>query len=226
MISQALEDAKGGKSKSKDEEPEEPEEEEDDEEIEHADAKDEKGETVKEIFDSMNEKQKNVVYFMIGQALKDAKGETDDEEPEEDEEDDEEIKHADKEEGEKKMAKERTVKDVFDEMTEEQKNVVYFMIGQALEDAGVDAGGNNDEDEEEDEEEEEDMKHNVFDTDYETGETVLSHDAMQTNIAVTLILLQLRIDAALQEQLVQFVLMKMQPECQAALQEIVFSSYL
>ena len=180
MISQALEDAKGGKSKSKDEEPEEPEEEEDDEEIEHADAKDEKGETVKEIFDSMNEKQKNVVYFMIGQALKDAKGETDDEEPEEDEEDDEEIKHADKEEGEKKMAKERTVKDVFDEMTEEQKNVVYFMIGQALEDAGVDAGGNNDEDEEEDEEEEEDMKHNVFDTDYETGETVLSHDAMQT----------------------------------------------
>lgn len=31
---------------------------------------------------------------------------------------------------------EKTVKDVFDEMTDEQKNVVYFMIGQALEDAG------------------------------------------------------------------------------------------
>ena len=32
---------------------------------------------------------------------------------------------------------EKTVKDVFDEMTEEQKNVVYFMIGTALEEAGV-----------------------------------------------------------------------------------------
>lgn len=32
---------------------------------------------------------------------------------------------------------EKTVKDVFDAMTEEQKNVVYFMIGTALEEAGV-----------------------------------------------------------------------------------------
>lgn len=37
---------------------------------------------------------------------------------------------------ENKMAdNDRTVKDVFDEFSEEQKNVVYFMIGQALEDA-------------------------------------------------------------------------------------------
>lgn len=45
---------------------------------------------------------------------------------------------------------ERTVQDVFDEMTEEQKNVVYFMIGTALEDAGVDTGaeGGDGEDEE------------------------------------------------------------------------------
>lgn len=35
---------------------------------------------------------------------------------------------------------EKTVKDVFDELTEEQKNVVYFMIGQALEDANATAG--------------------------------------------------------------------------------------
>lgn len=39
---------------------------------------------------------------------------------------------------ENKMAdSDRTVKDVFDDFTEEQKNVVYFMIGQALEDADV-----------------------------------------------------------------------------------------
>lgn len=42
---------------------------------------------------------------------------------------------------------ERTVQDVFDAMSEEQKNVVYFMIGTALEEAGVDTGaGDDDED--------------------------------------------------------------------------------
>ena len=75
-----------------------------------------------------------------------------------------------KEEGAKKVAteekKERTVKDVFDEFTDEQKKVVYFMIGQALEDAKN--GGADDEGEDEE------MKHNVFDTD--TGsKNVLSH---------------------------------------------------
>ena len=30
------------------------------------------------------------------------------------------------------MAKEKTVKDVFNELTEERKNVVYFMIGKTL----------------------------------------------------------------------------------------------
>ena len=47
--------------------------------------------------------------------------------------------HADSEEkGEKEVAnepKEKTVKEIFDELTEEQKNVVYAMIGQAIEDA-------------------------------------------------------------------------------------------
>ena len=88
-------------------------------------------------------------------------------------EDDEES--SDSKEGEDKMpAKEKTVKDVFDSMTEEQKNVVYFMIGQALEDAGAGEG---------DEDEEEDVKHNVFDTDKMSGEAVLSHDAMTAIIA-------------------------------------------
>ena len=49
----------------------------------------------------------------------------------------------DKEEKDEDMADEakntsggdKTVQDVFDSMTEEQKNVCYFMIGQALEDA-------------------------------------------------------------------------------------------
>jgi len=85
--------------------------------------------------------------------------------------------------------KEKTVKDVFDSMSEEQKNVVYFMIGKALEDAGV----NNDDDDEEDEEDEEvehamyggydDMRQNVFDnTMDESNGGELSHAAMETII--------------------------------------------
>lgn len=33
-----------------------------------------------------------------------------------------------------RVVTERTVQDVFDEMTEEQKSVVYFLVGAALED--------------------------------------------------------------------------------------------
>lgn len=72
---------------------------------------------------------------------------------------------------EPKMA-EKTVKDVFDEMTEEQKTVVYAMIGQALEDAGVDI------DDEDKKEDETPMKHNVFDMDEEMKDNVLSHSEM------------------------------------------------
>ena len=61
---------------------------------------------------------------------------------------------------------EKTVKDVFDSMTEEQKTVVYALIGQALEDNGA---VNNEE------EENGDMKHNVFDQDDILRGNVLSH---------------------------------------------------
>lgn len=74
-----------------------------------------------------------------------------------------------------KTVKEKTVKDVFDELTEEQKNVVYFIIGNALEEAGVNSEGNKSE------EGEEDMKHNVFDND--TYSDSLMHAAMDEIIA-------------------------------------------
>ena len=70
-------------------------------------------------------------------------------------------------------SKEKTVGEVFDSFTDEQKTVVYALIGQALEDAGVSEeteGGN------------EEMKHNVFDQDENDQENVLSHDAMNTII--------------------------------------------
>ena len=65
--------------------------------------------------------------------------------------------------------KEKTVADVFNEFTEEQKNVVYAMIGHALEEGGVD----NEDDEENGGNEK--MKHNVFDNDEMVPDTVLSH---------------------------------------------------
>lgn len=68
---------------------------------------------------------------------------------------------------------EKTVQDVFNELTEEQKNVVYALIGQAVEDA---AGKKSKSDEEEDEGKE--MKHNVFDNDARNG-AFLSHSDMQ-----------------------------------------------
>ena len=78
--------------------------------------------------------------------------------------------------------KEKTVKDVFDTLTEEQKTVVYALIGQALEDAGVS---------DEDENKDENVKHseggndimhtNVFENGVEQNVGVLSH-ADQTEI--------------------------------------------
>ena len=83
-------------------------------------------------------------------------------------------------EEDKSMAdtKEKTVKDVFDTLTEEQKNVVYALIGQALESKDDDdnmehsefEGGN-------------EMKHNVFDQDEMNGNDTLSHAEMEAIIA-------------------------------------------
>ena len=77
------------------------------------------------------------------------------------------------------MNKEKTMKEVLDELTEEQKNVVYALIGQALEDGGVD-----DEDEEDYEDEgDNEMKQNVFDNDEQYSGNVLSHSDMMDIIS-------------------------------------------
>lgn len=90
------------------------------------------------------------------------------------------IAHADEEkpEEENKVANEntnsgseKTVQDVFNTLNEEQKTVVYALIGQALEDAGVD-------NDEEDDEEGTNVKHNAFEgNEYDDG-NVLSHSEM------------------------------------------------
>lgn len=67
---------------------------------------------------------------------------------------------------------ESTVEEIFNSMTDDQKNAVYAIVGQAVADAtGEDY---EDDDEENNDEGEEDMKHNVFDNDRNNDE-VLQH---------------------------------------------------
>ena len=79
----------------------------------------------------------------------------------------EELKHADKSDN-----SDKTLKEAFEEFDEDQKTVVYAMIGMALKEAGV-------EDDEESEGGKNDMKHNVFDQDArQENVDVLSHSEM------------------------------------------------
>ena len=73
----------------------------------------------------------------------------------------------------------KTVKEVVDSMTEEQKNVMYALIGQALEDAGANKEDNEDEDGGNDK-----MKHNVFENDEMVQGTALSHADEQAIMAL------------------------------------------
>lgn len=76
---------------------------------------------------------------------------------------------------------EKTIQDVFDTLNEEQKNVVYALIGQALE--GKEMAQSAIEENENNIEEnggEQEMKHNVFEGKETENKDVLSHDAMET----------------------------------------------
>lgn len=91
--------------------------------------------------------------------------------------DNEEIKEEKPMEDTKKVENKtnnKTVKDVFDTLTEEQKTVVYALIGQALESAGA-----TDENDKNDEEDNNNMKHNVFDQDEMMQGNALSHSDME-----------------------------------------------
>lgn len=94
-------------------------------------------------------------------------------------EDDEESEKQEKLEHAEENNKEKTVQDVFDTLNEEQKNVVYALIGQALE------SKNQNEEKEKDKNKGEDstMKHNVFDKETENKDNVISHSEMQAIIA-------------------------------------------
>ena len=70
---------------------------------------------------------------------------------------------------------EKTVADVINSMTEEQKNVMYAMIGQAMDDQGESAPESEDNNDDDSKGGTNTMKHNVFDKDDRQKENVLVH---------------------------------------------------
>lgn len=96
----------------------------------------------------------------------------------EDDDEEKEVKHADSSDKEEKGMAEgtngKTVQDVIDSMTEEQKNVLYFLVGSALEGEGGEAQHDDFGDDE--------MKNNIFDR-TGNGTDTLSHDEMSAIIS-------------------------------------------
>lgn len=99
-----------------------------------------------------------------------------DDQPEEKKEESKEEKKADSE-----SKDEKTIGEVFETLTEEQKNAVYAIVGQALEHSDEETDNENNENEEDTV-----MKHNLFDPEtknQEQDENTLSHADMQTIIS-------------------------------------------
>lgn len=119
--------------------------------------------TVNDILNGMSEAKKNVLYYMLAKV-----SETDEEAEDDDVIEDSDIRHADVSGG-------RTIQDIFDTFTSDEKKVAFFLIGQAIKESGSmeqsDIPNIDDESEEN-----ETMKHNVFENNQvDNDETVLSH---------------------------------------------------
>jgi len=135
-------------------------------EFSHED-KDGTDKTVSDVFETFTEEQKSVVYAMIAHAS----GEKDEAaNPETD------LEHKDK-----KVATgdDRTVEEVFNTFDEDQKKIVYYMIGAALEEA---AGSEETKHSDSDDGGDSIMKTNVFDKQTAPTENVLTHDQCNTII--------------------------------------------
>ena len=83
-----------------------------------------------------------------------------------------EVEHSDDKEGQKMAENDKTIQDVLDSMSEEQKNVMYYLIGAALEDQGGEA--------EHDDLGDDEMKKNIFDRTSEEQNDTLSHSEIES----------------------------------------------
>ena len=119
--------------------------------------------TVNDILNGMSEAKKNVLYYMLAKVSA-----TEQEAENDDTIEDSDIRHADVSGG-------RTIQDIFDTFTPDEKKVAFFLIGKEIEESGSmeqsDIPSIDDESEEN-----ETMKHNVFENNQvDNDETVLSH---------------------------------------------------
>ena len=130
--------------------------------MQHSDEKSEE-KTVEEIFNTLTEEQKQVVYLLIGEALNSAEKDSTNNKNK----GDDTVRHSDEE-------NEMTVEEVFDTLTDEQKEAVYAIVGEALDE--VDDDEEEYEEYEEYEEGDEDMKHNVFDNDFQEKDYLTHSD--------------------------------------------------
>ena len=134
----------------------------DDEKTENTEKEDktvQKGKTISDVLNTLTKEQKDVMAFLVGMAV----SKLDPEDVAEQLQSNGNVQHSDESSG-------KTIKEVYDSMTEEQRIAVNWVINQAMENAG---------DEDEDEGESTEMKHNVFEQDDEY-EAVISHSDMQT----------------------------------------------
>ena len=107
-------------------------------------------------------------FIYTGETFELSHSDSEETQPESEPEEKEVLTHS---EEDNMAGKDKTVQEVFDTLNEEQKTVVYALLGEALSGKGGD-----DNDEEDDE-----VKHNVFDTE-ENDENTLTHDAMNAII--------------------------------------------
>lgn len=82
--------------------------------------------------------------------------------------DEEKADESENDDTENQKGNEKTIKDVFDTFTEEQKTAVYAIIGAIVDDSEDESKGGDD-----------DMKHNVFDNDKHESKGYLSHAAQE-----------------------------------------------
>lgn len=127
---------------------------------------DDEDETIQDVYNSMNEKQKQVLHFMIGEALEAAQGE------------------GVKQDNMNNSSDSDTKQDVYSTLNDEQKKVLHSMIGKALESSDSDSVQhdtvNNDDSKGSD-----NMKHNVFENGKEGAPStpVLSHADIEGIVA-------------------------------------------
>ena len=110
-----------------DDEYEDEDDEEDEEDIEHTDEQ----KTVKDILNEFSEEEKNVMYFIIGKFLE--KSRVDIEQSDETKNQNEEMSNTSG-----SAESNKTVEDIINKMSKEKQDVMYYIIGEVLSDAGVD----------------------------------------------------------------------------------------